>query len=444
MAGCGTQPAQDSLPGGGVDAGSIDETGDDGQDLPVNPVDDTPKPPPLTDDDTITEPAPGDAIDNEGLEPIPDQTQVPEEEEEIEPPVVLGPDDLLGAWKVESGAASVSNFQPERGFTTTHVEFSSNGVAMLFSKSSFGGTIVNLPATFDVVENELLVDSETDAFDGLVLKLEMPNDDELATTNALGEVAQFSRVDAVPTEARTGPLFVIKTHRFASSPHEATGLASFDNKLWATLENQNTLTFNLGTAEFKTQSPSPSAFKFIQAEAQSFLFLNCACDEQASALGAVVPVGISLSSVGTVQFDPTAEKNASITAAAYEPPTQLLWASSESNLMLSLSLAGLVVSDFRFQTLEGLASDGTSLWGLDRLGRVLVKIDPVGGQAMQSRSLPDRNVDWYDVEWAGDKLFIIGKDTTTTQAVLMEVTLVFSLGTGGGLGGGGIGGVSER
>jgi hypothetical protein len=244
MAGCGTQPAQDSLPGGGVDAGSIDETGDDGQDLPVNPVDDTPKPPPLTDDDTITEPAPGDAIDNEGLEPIPDQTQVPEEEEEIEPPVVLGPDDLLGAWKVESGAASVSNFQPERGFTTTHVEFSSNGVAMLFSKSSFGGTIVNLPATFDVVENELLVDSETDAFDELVLKLEMPNDDELATTNALGEVAQFSRVDVIPAEARTGPLFVIETHRFASAPHEATGLALYKGVLWFTLGNLNLGTFD--------------------------------------------------------------------------------------------------------------------------------------------------------------------------------------------------------
>lgn len=426
MAGCGTQPSPEPLPAGGVDAGTIDDTGDEGQDLPVNPVDDPPKPPAVTDDDTVTEPAPVDPIDEEVLEPVPDETEIPEEE--VLPPVVLNPDDLLGSWKVESGAASVSSFQPERGFATTHVEFSSNGVATVFSKSSFGGTVVELPATFDVIEDELLVDSETDAFDGFVLKLEMPNDDELATTNALGEVAKFSRVDAVPAEARTGPLFVIKTHRFASSPHEATGLAFFNNQLWSTLENENTLTFNLDTAEFRTLSPSSSAFKFIQTAAQSLLILSCACDEQASALQAVFPSSTSLTSVGTVQFDPMAETDASISAAAYESSTQLLWASSESNQMLSLNLGNLVASDFRFQTLDGLASDGTSLWGLDRLGRILVKIDPVGGQAMQSRSLPDMNVDWYDVEWAGDKLFIIGEDKTTTQTVLMEVALLPHLG----------------
>lgn len=431
MAGCGTQPSPEPLPAGAVDAGTIDETGDEGQDLPVNPVDDPPKPPAVTDDDTITEPAldePVDPTDDEILEPGPDETEIPEAEEAL-PPVVLSPDDLVGSWRVDSGAASVSNFQPERGFTTTHVEFSTNGIATIFSKSSLGGTVVELPATFDVIEDELLVDSETDAFDGLVLKLEMPNDDELATTSALGEVAKFSRVDAVPAEARTGPLFVIKTHRFASSPHEATGLASQDGFLWFTLDNENTGRFKQTTSDFDTLPKSLSEFKFIQTKVPFRLILSCSCIDQPDSLEARTITSMhQFSQSALLRFDPQAQNDVNITAAAYESPTQLIWASSESNQMLSLNVANSLVSDYRFQTLDGLASDGTSLWGLDRLGRILVKIDSVGGQAMQSRSLPDMNVDWYDVEWAGDKLFIIGEDKTTAQTVLMEVTLLQQLG----------------
>jgi hypothetical protein len=75
-----------------------------------------------------------------------------------------------------------------------------------------------------------------------------------------------------------------------------------------------------------------------------------------------------------------------------------------------------------FHPLQGLASDGTSLWGLSQGANVLVQIDPVAGVPVQSYHIPSRDTRWFDVEFVDGRIFLIGEDLLAGKGVLMELS----------------------
>lgn len=134
---------------------------------------------------------------------------------------------------------------------------------------------------------------------------------------------------------------------------------------------------------------------------------------------------------------------ADIASVAYDKTASLLWVSSrqsngEQLIAIDTQATPTIVHTIEpFQPFEGLASDGTSLWGLDETAHVLVRIDPTAGAFEQSYLIPGADDTWFDLAFADGRMFLIGENTASNKGVLEEESTRMPLPT---VGGGGVAG----
>ena len=71
--------------------------------------------------------------------------------------------------------------------------------------------------------------------------------------------------------------------------------------------------------------------------------------------------------------------------------------------------------------LSGLAFDGTLLWGLNRDGQSVVRIDPATGQATGNFTIPNKSARWTGIAVVGSELVLLG--ATGTEGALLKVSI---------------------
>jgi hypothetical protein len=364
-------------------------------------------------------------------------------------PFEAGPEHLIGVWKFESGLSSASVIS---GMTTSYdvqyVEFQEDGLATLYTKSRFG-IIADFPALYVVRDDAVQISSATGAFGSLIFNFRFSDADSMSLIEAADQSSSFNREAVVPSEARSLPLYVLRELTLRDEePAPATGLAVRAGRLWFRNDRLTpgpqvySVDPNAGTTEEGEAPPLP--YTVVQTNQDDDLWCTCNCGGY-STLRRIDPNNVD---VDGFSFESDLNQPTEISSVAYDAAANLLWVSSLNRTAPSALIAvdtaadPVIVASFPSQTFEGLASDGTWLWGLDQFANVVVQIDPATGLPVQSFRIDSPEVEWYDLAFLGDRMFLIGENTKGDYGVLSEVSVQRPL-LGGPGGVGGIGGINE-
>lgn len=345
------------------------------------------------------------------------------------PPFKATPELLLGAWKYESGDGFFGYVDSTPFYRVQYAEFFDNGFVTLFC-ISFDGVVADFSGTYTITDDKVTIESTNDEFALRSFTYQMSNADSLRMIDFSDETTKLKREAFVPADARCRPLYRVKSHGFDVVPHAHTGIAYVESKFWFTDEY---IPDPLNPAEVYAVDPNSGAittpvipqrgYWFVET-AQGFdTWRTCRCYDYAG-LERIDPNGMT---VDGFDIETGLDTPVEISAVAYDEPSALLWVASEALdsalLALDTRMEPTIVRKFSpYHPLDGLAFDGTVLWGLTGPANVLVQIDPADGAALQSYKIPGRDVAWYDVIILKGRIFVLGKDTATGKGVLTELS----------------------
>lgn len=356
-------------------------------------------------------------------------------------PYTPKPEDLIGIWKHDSGTDGLATFFTDRArFDTQYVEILDAQKARIYAKSYYG-IIAEFAVTYALMDDMLMVTSDIDAFDPIVITYSMSSIDSLST-DFRASPSSFSRVDAVPADARDLPLYVAKNPSpFTAIPSPVSGLAVNQGYLWFrdnnidSMEPLHAIDPNSGVvANFDLMLP----YDYPQTAQGDDRWFNC-CE-----LGILERRDPNYVLVDSIDLNLAYGKNTDIESAAFDASTQYLWVSGlthppmanarEELIAIDRDGTNVVVKTFEFQVMDGLEVHGASLWGLVRVPGVLVKIDPDTGLPLFSYLIPDAGGQfaWTDLAFVGNKLYLVGHDITHDRGVYMQVSFFSPVNTNPG------------
>ncbi len=337
---------------------------------------------------------------------------------------VLAGNDPTGIWEFDSGTLfDVTELSPR------FLVLESAGTGQLNSSGGDGGVITCASLTYATGANSTLV-LELPSFESdgsRVHPYQISGGTTLDLTGADGRSASFSRATAVDpaddceTLSQTAEFTGLPRHSFFS------GLAFDGVSLQYEEENtENVIPVDpaTGAAGAPVSISGNTQFVHVHASQGANYWTHCGCGGSPEA-GLVTPTGTLLDEV---QTESELNDEISVRAIAFDPVGGFLWLHGTNNAgqgrLLKVDASGepdALVTAFDLDAeLSGLAFDGTNLWGVNRPGQSVVRIDPATGQATGNFLVPNRDASWRGIAVVGSELALVGD--TGTEGRILKVT----------------------
>jgi hypothetical protein len=334
--------------------------------------------------------------------------------------VVGGASDPSGIWQFTGGTL----------FDATRLEprflvLEPNGAGRLNLSGSDGGVLTCGSFSYSRGETPTLtMDLESIGYLGTrVMRYSLDGADALELVGADGRAAELARADAVAPDAECGSLTEVALFTGLPMPEFWSGLVFDGLELWYELENvSEIISVDPATGLTGTQREFGSGqFNHPHASFGPDIWTHCACGGSQEA-GRVTFANTLADEVRTGE---ELAEEMSVRAIAYDPAADFLWLhgrnrESQGRLM-KVDPGGepdVLVQAFDIDAdFSGLAFDGVSLWGLNRSGQSLARIDPATGQTTGNYKIPNAFAHWRGVAVVGAELLVLG-DTGLEGAIL--------------------------
>lgn len=345
------------------------------------------------------------------------------------PPFEPKPEDVFGAWKFESGENALTVVQKGRNYALDHILLNADGTAMIFCHEATYGISLNLPSTFVLVDKTLVIESDSESFDTLVLRFDMQSLDALRTVDTMEAPADFSRVDAIPGTAICPRPRVINNFAFPVDPHTDSGLAFDGERLWfsGALPGQLYSIDPNNLADMGGPFALQSKYTLVESAQGKDLWFSCDC----------APLirfeRRDPNEVQTGFIDLREDLNAPVSSfvAAYDATAGLLWVSTygaeqEISAIDIDAATPAITQSFPFPLVHNMVSSGKYLWALDRQLNILIQIDSTTGTVVRSWLVQRANTAWVGVTFVEGRLFLLGQSTGfdgSRMGILQEASL---------------------
>lgn len=343
---------------------------------------------------------------------------------------------IRGTWQLRSGIM-LPNF--DANLEVTGLVLDDDGMGRVFFRDLLTGANDCVRILYLFYNNDtLLIDfvrerslrmhaERTNIFPTVVI-----DGDFLGLADGAGNIALFSREDALPAEMSCGALQVVELFSNIPVPSFFSGLVLFNGDLIYNSTNNQIEVFDLATDSIAAPL-APTNSRFIQTTQSVAIpphfWHHCACGGSPD---------ISRSNLTTV-FDTVHTTNdlsrqITIRAAAFLPTTNRLWlhgfGQANGGRFVFLIVDSNAEPDVLEQVIDfnrevrGLAFDGTDLWGFVTMAtRSVARINPVTGKVVETFEVPDEDVaTWVGIAFEGAHMYLLGiANTNSTGPVLYRV-----------------------
>jgi hypothetical protein len=341
------------------------------------------------------------------------------------------PPELVGTWVVDSGSlmtdfvAGLATF----GVTAdvTAIRIGSDGTGNVWLRDRLTGTKDRVQAyvLFDDDDNTLVFDFAaeltTDVTFNLALErytyifpLVMADGPRLRFADEEGRIANFSYRVEIPDSLDCEVLDVIERYDGVPAPQFFSDMTTFQGDLMYASGTGQLERFQLASQSIGTPF-GPVSSRLPQTSQGSTFWTHCGCGGSRDAFRRSL----------TTLFDTVSsedEMGGPITfrAMAYDPAADRLWLhgrpfDSQFGQFYVMNTNGepdLIEQTLSFnRDLRALAFDGGYLWGIVTVAsQSVVAIDPATAKVAQSWEIPDVDVSWSGLEFAGGSMYMIGTD----------------------------------
>ncbi len=343
---------------------------------------------------------------------------------------------IRGTWQLRSGIM-LPNF--DANLEVTGMVLDDGGMGRVFFRDLLTGTNDCVRILYLFYNNDtLLIDfvrerslrlhpERTNIFPTVVI-----DGDFLGLADGAGNIALFSREDALPADVSCGALQVVELFTNIPVPSFFSGLVLFNGDLVYNSTNNQIEVFDLATDAIIAPL-APTNSRLIQTTQSVAIpphfWHHCACGGSPD---------ISRSNLTTV-FDTIHTANdlsrqITIRAAAFVPTTNRLWlhgfGQANGGRFVFLIVDSNAEPDVLDQAIDfnrevrGLAFDGTDLWGFVTMAtRSVARINPGTGRVVETFEVPDEDVaTWVGIAFEGDHMYLLGiTNTNSTGPVLYRV-----------------------
>jgi hypothetical protein len=337
----------------------------------------------------------------------------------------VGGDDPTGIWEFASGTLF-----DDSGQDTRFLVFNGDGSGRLNLSGGDGGVITCGTFTYARAANQTLtLDLESIGYLGTrVLQFELAGTTGLSLTNAAGRSGAFEQASAIDPSADCEALTQTGLLTGLPEPEFFTGLA-FDGTSLFYEEEGSSLVYPIDPATGTPGTPltiENTQFTHVHASQGSDFWTHCGCGGSPEA-GRIGPAGGAL--VDEVKTDTELNDEVGVRSIAFDPAAGVLWIhgrnDSNEGRLLKVDPSGepdVLLAAFDLDAdLSGLAFDGTVLWGLNRDGQSVVRIDPTTGQATGNFTIPNKSARWTGIAVVGSELVLLG--ATGTEGALLKVAI---------------------
>ncbi|GJM25815.1 MAG: hypothetical protein DHS20C16_22300 [Phycisphaerae bacterium] len=370
------------------------------------------EPQPQTDPDPIPNPNPNpDPINTNGPDPV--------NTNGVEDPIEPGLEDLVGAWRVESGFL-LEGYLP---YAPAYLEFDEDGSAMAFGQNFATKANACEPLTYEAAGEGGIIFSSYDE-DLSVNLFRFDGFDSLTVVEADGSESTFSRADSVPIENVCITL-LIEDEIPVGVEWGGRGELEFDgDAFWFNSGDGKELTRVTATGVVHAPVPAPQSFSYLHAmQDQDFWTQDHAGGNETTKR--FTQAGVEVDSVDT-KLDLGIDTN--LRAAAVDPNSEELWVQGrprgeDDYRVLQIDTSAepdVLVDSVLFDiSLRSMSHDGEYLWGITS-NRIL-QIDPATFEAATTYVLPDPEVYPVGIVVEDDKIFLLISDFEDGTTI-MEVS----------------------
>lgn len=347
------------------------------------------------------------------------------------PPAPFSPkaEDVFGAWKFDAGENALTAVQQNRDYALDYVLLNTDGTAMIYCHETTYGINLNLPSTFVLADKTLVIESDSDTFETLVLKFDMENVDSLKVLDTMDAAAEFSRVESVPGTAICPRPRVITNFGFPVEPHTDSGLAFDGERLWFSGALPGQL-YSIDPNDFIDMTGPvalQSKYTLVESAQGEDLWFSCDC----APLIRFERRDPNEVQTGFIDIREDLDAPVSSFVAAYDATDGLLWMSTygaeqEISAIDIDAATPTIVRTFPFPLAHNMVVNGKSLWVLDRVGNLLVQIDSMTGTVVRSWLVQRPRTAWVGVTFVKGRLFLLGQHTDfdgTHSGILQEASL---------------------
>jgi hypothetical protein len=333
---------------------------------------------------------------------------------------VGGAPDPSGIWEVAGGTLF-----DVTGLEARFLVLERSGAGRLNLSGGDGGVLTC--GSFNYARGEtptLTMDLESIGYLGTrVMRYSLESTDELGLVGADGRTAELTRADAVAPDAECGTLPEVTLFAGLPVPEFFGGLAFDGAQLWYEVQNVGEIVpVDPGTgAAGPRREFGANQFTHVHASAGADFWTHCGCggSEEAGLVTAANRL------VDEVETGEELGEDINVRGIAFDPASGRLWLhgtnAENQGRLLRVDPSGepdVLVEAFDLDaSFSGLAFDGTSLWGLNRSGQSLARIDPTTGRATGNFKIPNFFAEWRGVAVVGTELVLLG-DTGVEGALL--------------------------
>lgn len=352
----------------------------------------------------------------------------------IEGPSPSGP--IRGTWQLRSGIM-LPNF--DANLEVTGMVLDDGGMGRVFFRDLLTGANDCVRILYLFYNNDtLLIDfvrerslrfhpERTNIFPTVVI-----DGDFLGLADGSGNIALFSREDALPADVSCGALQVVELFTNIPVPSFFSGLVLFNGDLVYNSTNNQIEVFDLATDSIIAPL-APTNNRFIQTTQSvavpPHFWHHCACG------GSPDIFRSNLTTVfDTIHTANDLGRQITIRAAAFLPTTNRLWlhglGPANGGRFVFLIVDANAEPDVLEQAIDfnrsvrGLVFDGTDLWAFVTMAtQSVARIDPGTGRVVETFEVPDEDVStWVGIAFEGDHMYLLGISATNlTGSVLYRV-----------------------